>query len=742
MLYPQSDYPALCAQLQERLNDLEGDATRRLNEQAEHYEEIIANLRAQLDEKGPTERGTVVARPLNRKEVFGVTVQEGAIEQPRDSEETDPRSLNLVRVLDYLERDGAGDLDVSDDEILRRRRLTDMWATIFDSDAESAKSGGHSDVNQKSSKCLVALLSYSFELLHAMQTDALQVLGSNAEREQAHWDEMSREFAIEAEKDRAREREVDALTLADPLRASSKFNEIGNHLAALPRLEAITRVEGKYRSNNDSVRGGGDEETSVRMARAKTSIDKIFDLPASSVDAVKVDIPTSILDFDSPVDFVEACGTLHAAVQRNLGSISIFMERKDTHYKALKQELMSQMLEKRKREEEVLNWSYILKHLLASSAKLKDQLREERMLDARAGAHTAAHIKSLQPSRRKEYPDPSAPSSPSVIEQTADDAKAALFRVMQRTNVESPGGDAVETPATRLGARLAHTSSVLNHNRGVISNEEYDQIGPPPDSPPPPLDDVEFAVASGINRARSHSSSNRRPGEYSTLKSWAGSSLGNSSIADRDELLEDVEADIAYYEEASDWSITNSSIPTSSSMGLPRNPYKPPKREKNAPSDGGHQTRAVEHLLPQRSRSRSRDRPRPPPDDDYEPDVTAGTTVGGLPAQKSSFAKKIVANLGVDKEQERAAMEVITRVTNITPSQLAKLDEATRQQVLDMRRQLGVYGTSAPGPSQVSQHMPKQAQPAGSRYSDKPQAVAAHVEEEDDDDDDYSQLGN
>lgn len=44
----------------------------------------------------------------------------------------------------------------------------------------------------------------------------------------------------------------------------------------------------------------------------------------------------------------------------------------------------------------VLNWSYILKHLLANSNHLKNQLREERLLDARAGSHTAAHLQSLK----------------------------------------------------------------------------------------------------------------------------------------------------------------------------------------------------------------------------------------------------------------------------------------------------------------------------------------------------------
>ena len=50
------------------------------------------------------------------------------------------------------------------------------------------------------------------------------------------------------------------------------------------------------------------------------------------------------------------------------------------HYKDVKEELCSEMVEKRRREEEVVNWSYILKYLLSSSSKLRKQLQAERNL--------------------------------------------------------------------------------------------------------------------------------------------------------------------------------------------------------------------------------------------------------------------------------------------------------------------------------------------------------------------------
>ena len=98
----------------------------------------------------------------------------------------------------------------------------------------------------------------------------------------------------------------------DPMKTSLRFSEIGSHLTPLPRLEAITRVHGKYRSNNDPSRGSTVVEAGVKEKRESTALDKIFELPVSSVDAVEVQVPVTVVDFTSPVQFAEALGTLHA----------------------------------------------------------------------------------------------------------------------------------------------------------------------------------------------------------------------------------------------------------------------------------------------------------------------------------------------------------------------------------------------------------------------------------------------
>jgi hypothetical protein len=46
--HAEIDYPELCAQLQQQLSSIEGECARKLTEQAEEYEAIIADLRAKV----------------------------------------------------------------------------------------------------------------------------------------------------------------------------------------------------------------------------------------------------------------------------------------------------------------------------------------------------------------------------------------------------------------------------------------------------------------------------------------------------------------------------------------------------------------------------------------------------------------------------------------------------------------------------------------------------------------------
>jgi len=70
---------------------------------------------------------------------------------------------------------------------------------------------------------------------------------------------------------------------------------------------------------------------------------------------------------------------------------------------------------------------------------------------------------------------------------------------------------------------------------------------------------------------------------------------------------------------------------------------------------------------------------------------------GGVSAparQPSIFARSVVNDLGVEDGEAPAAMSVIDRVSSMTPEQLSRLDPATRNQVMQIRSQLGLGSVS------------------------------------------------
>jgi len=64
-----------------------------------------------------------------------------------------------------------------------------------------------------------------------------------------------------------------------------------------------------------------------------------------------------LTDFRTPEDLAGAISEAHAGIYKNLRSVAILMARKDEHFRALREELAVEMVERRKREEEV--YSYI-----------------------------------------------------------------------------------------------------------------------------------------------------------------------------------------------------------------------------------------------------------------------------------------------------------------------------------------------------------------------------------------------
>jgi hypothetical protein len=162
---------------------------------------------------------------------------------------------------------------------------------------------------------------------------------------------------------------------------------------------------------------------------------------------------------------------------------------------------------------QVLNWSYILKHLLGTSTELRRQLQQERLLDERAGPHTAGKLQQLRlhntPSTAPSGGSGSSSSSiggasvntglgQSSLPRYSSAATPPLSRVLGRgtsavvstpsvglgimTGLSEAGPsssnvDALMGPPSKLARRLGHDKQLLSHNKKVA--DEIDHIGPP-----------------------------------------------------------------------------------------------------------------------------------------------------------------------------------------------------------------------------------------------------------------------
>jgi hypothetical protein len=142
---------------------------------------------------------------------------------------------------------------------------------------------------------------------------------------------------IEESRESIRLSEQNSMTSLDPMRNSPKFLTIGSHLAPMSKLEALGYVNKIFQTN--------------------------YNINASkNLKPVKVDqsaIKDSVFEYRDAGELVQAIGSLHQAISRNIQIINTIMDKKDSSYDTLQQELIGQVVEKRKREEEVLVYEYI-----------------------------------------------------------------------------------------------------------------------------------------------------------------------------------------------------------------------------------------------------------------------------------------------------------------------------------------------------------------------------------------------
>jgi hypothetical protein len=318
--HEEVDYADLCARLQDKLNGIEAEHAAAMLKQQEKYESIIRDLNTQLTiARG---QGYVVNEHDGNPKAFIESDSYNAlIQQMTDmrTQQMNPKAQTNARdsiLSSWISRDSRG-LPTADDELL-------------------------------------ALLGFCYEVLTSVVKDSVTTLEANRDREEDYKRELVAQFAEETHLENIRDKEKLGLESEDSFIAArlkdNSVAKIGSHLAPLTKLEALNRVEGHYRSNNEPVDGWDRARLAINTGTFKENISD-FDGPQELAETLAT--MQGIIQVRSSEDFVfeEICDEFTVIVQANMASTAVYMVRKDVHYRAAKTELVEGTLEKRKREE-------------------------------------------------------------------------------------------------------------------------------------------------------------------------------------------------------------------------------------------------------------------------------------------------------------------------------------------------------------------------------------------------------
>jgi hypothetical protein len=460
---------------------------------------------------------------------------------------------------------------------------------------------------------LAGMLAYCYEIIAAMSADSQLFLHQNLSAEAERQQKLESKIKEAVDMERLRELETKAMEFNDPLlrnlvNLSSEKVSIGSHLAPLSYVESRAKVQSRFPTNND--------------ARSLAASNRALASAISSQKASKFD------DFTSWEDLAQSLVQQHSRIRESLNLVLMTLRSKDVSYDGIKEELIEQLVERRKREEEVVNWSYILKYLLNTSSKLKKQLQEEKKLRSSVLSSPSFEAEA-KPALAEMQPPPSLPRAPS-----SSSAAAALFKPSNYVTTPQP------------------------------QNMEDDEDDEPQ---PRPYDEKMFrSLRNGTQiPATSSSSSIQQPknsvGSYPTIKPMASSRYPAHESSD--ENIHVLSNRFETPRPAMDYPPRSSSATTGKSLD-------PPAFRENRDRDRDDQS-AVDSDLISSASFRS-----------------AVASIDSKPP--SHLARSIVQDLGVEGQAAVAAMQVIDRVSQITPAQLDQLDPSTRAQILQIRRDLGI----------------------------------------------------
>lgn len=475
-------------------------------------------------------------------------------------------------------------------------------------------------------KQLIIVIAYCFKLFKTFSDKVYNLIELNRKRELTEKETLSSQFATMSELEKQRQSDIMNMFINDPRRkrlASEalsqgknlsiteqlNINKIGSHLAPMSTLDAFTRVQNQYKSNNIPVSQWDNSNINP------VTLEEEYLLP-------------TIHQYSTIEEVAASITSLHSVIEQNLDSLNTILLRKDKHFKNVKMDLSAQMVERRKREEEVVNWSYILKYLLASASKLRKELNDEKRKTGTSQQQqlqmNIEHPEILAESTNSLPPPPPIPRV-NMGTRSADfqnntfnsKKKLDLDEDFQEDNFDQL--DDIYSPNSAYDSD--HSFSTLTKSVRTYTGSQFQ----PPVIPNPKLN---------------HANLQKQPSIKTIQRSLTASSLGLASAGGTDPF-----AISPKNRPKSTTPIIN--VNTNQSTFIPPLPQSPIPQSKNI------------------NQSNSRKVP-------------------------SGFAQRVVRNLGVSEDQASSVMSVIDRVSSITPSQLEQLDPETRNQIIQIRKELGI----------------------------------------------------
>lgn len=374
---------------------------------------------------------------------------------------------------------------------------------------------------------------------------------------------------------------------------------------------------------------------------------------------------------------------------------------------------------------QVVNWSYILKYLLATTSKLRSQLAEEQQRYS-SSLHNNSPEKGI---------------SPRVGNGGSDEGNLDGDKDRNRLRVSSDDGEEDDEqflvpPRAPVQANVdARNGTFSSHNTGSQRKAERSDSNGDSDDPSlsikrqerSPEQDYHLRnIAAANSDSRSSNHGMREERKRLSQAGKLGPRLQNSRPA--------VTHNAATYSE-----IDQIGPP-------PSTPYK--DNDDDSDAAGSFRSAATVNSIPPYPHGRSSAEPsKYQKDGGRRPHRREHDILPSQPAPSSTnFAQDVVQGLGVVGPEAEAAMTVIERVSRMTSTDIAKLDAETRQQVMQIRLELGIMDADDKLPRPP---LPPAPRSSGDYYRSSlptgmytPSVAASNITMSDEDDDDFSQLGD